>query len=160
MLKTALLLVELAGDLRDSTRPLRVTTPGGPGPGPWHCGGIPYGPCGYNRAGYRVTPGSSRMYHPLNHIQTGESDTVTYLLTVTARGTLRVAVNPRRISMRLPRVPSPSPLAVLITTQACDWSWCLDWSGQVRFITRPKSRTMRAERKKKRSRADRTKVPK
>ncbi len=32
-------------------------------------------------------------------------------------------------------------------------------SGQVRFITRPKSRTMRAKRKK-RSRAIRTKVPK
>ena len=32
-------------------------------------------------------------------------------------------------------------------------------SGQVRFITRPKSRTMRAKRKK-RSRANRTKVPK
>ena len=33
------------------------------------------------------------------------------------------------------------------------------WSGQVRFITRPKSRTMRAKRKK-RPRANRTKVPK
>jgi len=32
-------------------------------------------------------------------------------------------------------------------------------SGQVRFITRPKSRTMRAKRKK-RPRANRTKVPK
>ena len=34
-----------------------------------------------------------------------------------------------------------------------------NWSGLVRFITRPKSRTMRAKRNK-RSRANRTNVPK
>ncbi len=80
-------------------------------------------------------------------------------------GARRVTGGPRAApdSLRLPRLrvkcpPGPVPLAVPLPVAVARGSDS-EWSGQVRFITRPKSRTMRAKRNK-RSRANRTNVPK